>query len=77
MDMGNGEQCQDIITAIEILEGRIKLLKEKLLLTTCEKIYWSLHGSGRPEERDTPIQYVEEARQQLKEEMKDLGVEWG
>jgi len=45
--------------------AQIEALKEKLLLVKCEKIYWSLHGTGHPEEKSTPVQYEEEARQQL------------
>lgn len=67
IDMGEGEQCQDIITAIEILGSRIEALKEKLL---AERVAYlravkSYHAKNG-------LEYV--AKEQLKAEMP--GVEW-
>ena len=74
--MGDGEQCQDIITAIEILGSRIESLKEKLV----EEVAWSHFNEERLGARqdvsfsDVAEEYRRKARQQLKAEMPE--VEW-
>jgi len=71
--MGDGEQCQDIITAIEILGSRIEALKEKLVEERAIRLFkvgsneifamWTLQSKEIQEE------YKRDARQQLKAEM--------
>ncbi|NLH78250.1 MAG: hypothetical protein GX465_14560 [Acidobacteria bacterium] len=75
--MGDGEQCQDIITAIEILGSRIESLKEKLV----EEVAWSHFNEERLGARqdvsfsDVAEEHRRKARQQLKAEMPEVGWE--
>lgn len=71
--MGDCEQCQDIITAIEILGSRIEALKEKLITETAYHLYYKCQGDcGRM--ICSAGSNKEEARQQLKAEMPE--VDW-
>ena len=71
--MGDGEQCQDIITAIEILGSRIESLKEKLVEERSDRILRRQHDYEH-NYSFTKSDALDLARQQLKAEMP--GVEW-
>lgn len=74
MDRIQTDLIHELRAVIMEQAAQIEALKDKLLLVKCEKIYWSLHGTGHPEEKSTPVQYEEEARKQLKAEMP--GMDW-
>lgn len=69
--MGDGEQCQDIITAIEILGSRIESLKEKLVEERSDRILRRQHDYEH-NYSFTKSDALDLARQQLKAEMQDV-----
>ena len=72
--MGDGEQCQDIITAIEILGSRIESLKEKLVEERSDRILRRQHDYEH-NYSFTKSDALDLARQQLKAEMPEVGWE--
>jgi DNA-binding FrmR family transcriptional regulator len=75
--MGDGEQCQDIITAIEILGSRIESLKEKLVEERSDRILRRQHDYEH-NYSFTKSDALDLASQQLKADpdLQKAGVEW-
>lgn len=75
--MGDGEQCQDIITAIEILGSRIESLKEKLVEERSDRILRRQHDYEH-NYSFTKSDALDLASQQLKTDpdLQAAGVKW-
>ena len=58
----SGAICEKIRSQAD----QIKRLKRITILLACEATYWELHGSGSPREKSTPIEYVNEVKEELK-----------